>query len=120
MIRTVIALVAALLLPVPLLAAGAGQSITKFETDPVAYFAKSGNGFTLAGDMPVSELPPVPVPVVKAEPSGYLMIEHNGQSLWFDPMDVETDAQKTADKSRKTVGNPTGRKTFGSPGLGEN
>ncbi|OIQ49629.1 hypothetical protein BerOc1_01554 [Pseudodesulfovibrio hydrargyri] len=120
MIRTVFALVVILALPLPLLAAGTGQCITKFETDPVAYFVKSGNGFTLGGDLAVSELPPVPVPVVKAEPGGYLMIEHNGQPLWFDPMDVATDAQKTADKCRKTVGNPPGLKPFGSPGIGEN
>jgi hypothetical protein len=120
MIRLILAFAAILLLPLPLLAAGPKQSITKFETDPVAYFAKSGNGFTLAGDVPVSELPVLPVPVAQADPSGYVMIQVDGKSLWFDPMDVQTDLTKTAAKSRKTVGNPSGLGTFGSPGIGEN
>lgn len=107
-------------LPLPLMAAGPAQAITHYETDPVVYFVKTGNSFAIGGETAVSDLPGTPVPVVREEPNGFLMIKYNGQQMWFDPMDVTTSTNKTAAGCQQSVGTKSGLRNFATHGIGEN
>lgn len=111
-------IVLSLVFPPVAWAADPVPSVTKLQADPVPYFVKEGNGFTMAGDVAAADLP-TPTPILREEPSGFLMIEHNGQHLWLDPMDVETSMLKKTPGCKEPIGNRQGLNNFASQGIGE-
>lgn len=103
----------------PALADDAPPSILKYQADPMPVFSMTDNALRFSKEIPVSELPPAPAAIAKTAPNGAVMIEHNGEQLWFSPMDVNVSVTKNAGGSVKRVGASETEKTYAINGIGE-